>query len=104
MFFPKESDSSFRPILFWSLLVVLSFFTACNPVADCGDKGKQQAVFERFDFVTLRDHIDSIANVEKLDSCCALVLGIKTYQAGRELVHSEESPEGHSRQASNLWF
>ncbi len=104
MFFPKESDFSFRPILFWSLLVVLSFYTACNPVADCGDKGKQQAVFERFDFVTLRDHIDSIANVEKLDSCCALVLGIKTYQAGRELVHSEESPEGYPLLRASLKY
>lgn len=95
MFFPKESDSSFHPILFWSLLVVLIVFTACNPVADCGDKGRQQAVFERFDFITLRDHIDSIANVEQLDSCCDLVLGIKAYQTGRELVHSEESHEGY---------
>ena len=76
------------------LLVGLVFFSACTPVDDCGER-EQQDVFHSVDFTTLRDHIDSIANAELLDSCCALVLGIKALKNGRKLIHAENTHEGY---------
>ena len=60
------------------------------------DLETQQSVFRNIDFITLRDHLDSIAAVEKLDSNSVLISGMQAFKRGRQLIIDDDAYGGSS--------
>ncbi len=95
LFHYLRSRSIHAPSL-WLVLFVLMIVVSCGQEGQMSDLETQQSVFRNIDFITLRDHLDSIAAVEKLDSNSVLISGMQAFKRGRQLIIDDDAYGGSS--------
>ncbi len=96
MIFRKETYRLACTLSLWIGLLVLIFVSSCTRKDRLCDPASQQKVFQSVDFLTLRDHLDSIVSVARLDSNCTLVEGMKAFIQGRKLTTGDAPYFGYS--------